>query len=98
MAEPTDPTIQFLWEVRASIDNIDAAIIYMLAERFRCTRRIGVFKAQHEIAPADPERERQQVHRLRQIAEATSLNPDLAAKLHALIVADVVAAHEVLRR
>lgn len=31
-----------LRDLRDSIDNIDAAIIHMLAERFRCTQRVGV--------------------------------------------------------
>lgn len=37
MSEP-DAKAQ-LGDLRASIDNIDAALIHMLAERFRCTRR-----------------------------------------------------------
>ena len=42
---------------RASIDNIDAALIHMLAERFRCTKAVGVLKAEHGLPPADPARE-----------------------------------------
>ncbi|TIW39328.1 MAG: chorismate mutase, partial [Mesorhizobium sp.] len=44
---------------RASIDNIDAALIHMLAERFRCTKAVGVLKAEHGLPPADPAREQQ---------------------------------------
>ncbi|TIX62437.1 MAG: chorismate mutase, partial [Mesorhizobium sp.] len=51
---------------RASIDNIDAALIHMLAERFRCTKAVGVLKAEHGLPPADPAREQQQIARLRQ--------------------------------
>ena len=39
---------------RKSIDNIDAALIHMLAERFRCTKAVGVLKATHGLPPADP--------------------------------------------
>ena len=49
---------------RASIDNIDAALIHMLAERFRCTKAVGVLKAEHGLPPADPAREQQQIARL----------------------------------
>ena len=31
-----------LADYRVSIDNIDAALIHMLAERFRCTKAVGV--------------------------------------------------------
>ena len=46
-----------LADYRASIDNIDAALIHMLAERFRCTKAVGVLKAEHGLPPADPARE-----------------------------------------
>ena len=39
---------------RKSIDNIDAALIHMLAERFRCTQAVGKLKAEHGLPPADP--------------------------------------------
>jgi monofunctional chorismate mutase len=43
-----------LQDIRDSIDNIDASIIHMLAERFRCTQKVGVLKARHNLPPADP--------------------------------------------
>jgi hypothetical protein len=43
-----------LVDYRASIDNIDAALIHMLAERFRCTKAVGELKASHGLPPADP--------------------------------------------
>jgi chorismate mutase len=38
MVNTADP-VSNLRDLRDSIDNIDAAIVYMLAERFRCTRQ-----------------------------------------------------------
>lgn len=37
-----------------SIDNMDASIIRMLAERFRCTQKVGVLKARHTLPPSAP--------------------------------------------
>ena len=39
---------------RKSIDNIDAALIHMLAERFRITQAVGEYKAKVTLPPADP--------------------------------------------
>ena len=41
-----DPTAE-LKRLRASIDNIDAAVVHMLAERFKATKAVGELKAQH---------------------------------------------------
>ena len=45
---------------RKSIDNIDAALIHMLAERFRITQAVGEYKAKVTLPPADPAREQEQ--------------------------------------
>ena len=87
-----------LRELRDSIDNIDSAIIHMLSERFRCTQRVGALKAEHRLPPADPERETQQVARLRQVAVTARLDPDLAEKFLAFIVREVIRDHEAIPR
>ena len=63
----TDPNAQ-LQTLRSSIDNIDAALVFMLAERFRCTKQVGVLKAEHGMPASDPSREEQQTARLRRLA------------------------------
>lgn len=80
--------------LRASIDNIDAALIHMLAERFRCTQAVGVLKAERGLAPADPSREKRQVERLRSLAQSASLDPDFAEKFLNFIVKEVIRHHE----
>ena len=57
-----------LTRLRASIDNIDNALIHMLAERFKCTQAVGVLKATHNLPPSDKTRETAQIERLRQMA------------------------------
>jgi chorismate mutase len=83
--------------LRDSIDNIDAALIHMLAERFKCTRAVGHYKATHSLPPADPGREAQQIARLRQLADNAKLDPDFAEKFLNFIVTEVIRHHEAIR-
>ena len=41
-----------LLQYRQSIDNLDAALVHILAERFRCTKAVGHLKAEHDKLPA----------------------------------------------
>ena len=86
-----------LLSLRDSIDNIDAALIHMLAERFKCTQAVGEYKATHGLPPADPEREAQQIARLRQLAHAAKLDPDFAEKFLNFIVTEVIRHHVAIR-
>ena len=92
MAEPT------LEHYRRSIDNIDAALIHLLAERFKCTQRVGEFKAEHGLPPADPAREQRQITRLRNLAESAKLDPEFAEKFLNFIVKEVIRHHEEIKR
>jgi len=87
-----------LLRLRASIDNIDAALIHLLAERFKCTQRVGEFKATHGLPPADPAREAEQIKRLRELAAAAKLDPDFAEKFLAFIVQEVIRHHEAINK
>jgi chorismate mutase len=88
-----DPELQHL---RSSIDNIDAALVHLLAERFKFTKAVGELKAAHGLPPADPEREAQQIARLRRLAESAKLDPDFAEKFLAFIVREVIRHHEAI--
>ena len=78
---------------RRSIDNIDAALIHILAERFRVTKKVGAFKAEHELPPADPEREQQQIARLRHLATEADLDPEFSEKFLRFIIDEVIRHH-----
>ncbi|KPF42840.1 chorismate mutase [Rhizobium sp. G187] len=92
-----DPAIkQQLAGYRQSIDNIDAALVHMLAERFRCTKAVGVLKANHELPPADPAREEYQIERLRRLAQDAHLDPDFAEKFLNFIIKEVIRHHEAI--
>jgi chorismate mutase len=82
--------------MRASIDNIDAAIIYMLAERFRCTETVSRLKAEHDLPPADLTREAEQIARLRRLAEDAQFNPDFTEKYLSFIIPHVIRHHEAI--
>ncbi|WP_169078992.1 chorismate mutase [Microcella alkalica] len=83
-----------LTSLRKSIDNIDAALVHLLAERFKCTQAVGRLKATVGLPPSDAERERVQVARLRDLAADAELDPAFAEKFLAFIVAEVIHHHE----
>ena len=85
---------QELASLRSSIDNLDAVLIHVLAERFKLTERVGRLKAEHELPAADPGREARQVARLRSLAEEAHLDPEFAETFLAFIVAEVIRHHE----
>jgi chorismate mutase len=86
-----------LAQLRESIDNIDAALIYLLAERFRCTRQVGELKASSGLPPADPGRERVMVKRLKALAKDAKLDPAFAEKFINFVIAEVIRHHESIR-
>ncbi|MGY6552501.1 MAG: chorismate mutase [Erythrobacter sp.] len=82
---------------RKSIDNIDAAIIHMLAERFRITQAVGEYKARAALPPADPGREARQIQRLRKLSEEADLDPEFSEKFLRFIIDEVIRHHEQAR-
>jgi chorismate mutase len=93
-----DEVMAQLTEIRRSIDNIDAALIHMLAERFRFTQQVGRVKAAGGLPPSDPAREKVQIARLRAIAEESQLDPAFAEKFLNFLVAEVIHHHELIAK
>lgn len=88
---------EILARFRQSIDNIDAALVYMLAERFKITQAVGRYKAESGLPPADPGREERQIARLRSLAEQAQLDPEFSEKFLRFVIDEVIRHHERFR-
>jgi chorismate mutase len=82
---------------RQSIDNIDAALVFLLAERFKVTQAVGRYKAESGLPPADPGREDRQITRLRELAKTADLDPEFSEKFLRFIIDEVIRHHEQMR-
>ena len=87
------PADEQLRSYRASIDNIDAALVHLLAERFKITQAVGRYKAAVGLPASDPERERAQIDRLRDLAVESGLDPSFSEKFLRFIVEEVIRHH-----
>lgn len=97
LAGSVDPEVmQELLSVRGSIDNIDATLIYLLAERFKATQKVGHLKAEHQLPPADPSREVAQIARLRRLAAEAHLDPGFAEKFLNFVIDEVIRHHQAI--
>jgi len=83
-----------LQEHRASIDRLDAILVFTLAERFKHTQAVGQLKAEHALPPSDPAREARQIERLQRLAEEADLDPEFARKFLNFIISEVIRHHE----
>ena len=91
-----DAAFRRLESIRESIDNIDAALIHLLAERFKFTQGVGELKAANGMPASDLDREARQIKRLRSLAEEAHLDPAFAEKFLNFIVAEVIHHHEAI--
>ena len=94
----TAVTVAKIKALRQSIDNVDTAIVSLLAERFKYTSQVGVLKARAGFAPADYKREDYQIERLHRIAIdpglAARLDPDTAEMYREFVVAEAKKRHQ----
>jgi len=94
MTDDTAHAAQILSEHRASIDRLDAILVYTLGERFKHTQAVGKLKAEHQLPPSDPAREDAQIARLEDLAEQADLDPEFAKTFLNFIIAEVIRHHK----
>jgi chorismate mutase len=87
-------TDETLAAYRSSIDNIDAALVHLLAERFKITQAVGRHKASVGLPASDPAREAQQIARLQGLAVESGLDPHFTKAFIQFIVSEVIRHHE----
>jgi len=87
----TDPVLA---SYRKTIDNIDAALIHMLAERFRTTQAVGEYKAKAGLPASDPAREQFQIGKLRALAMEADLDPEFSEKFIRFVIDEVIRHHQ----
>ena len=85
---------EILREHRASIDRLDAILVYTLGERFKHTQAVERLKAQHDISPSDPDREARQIARLEELARDADLDPEFAKAFLQFIIQEVIQHHK----
>ncbi|MBW0157992.1 chorismate mutase [Sedimentimonas flavescens] len=94
MTDPVTRAAELLKGHRASIDRLDAILVYTLAERFKHTQSVGRLKAEHDLPPSDPTREAQQIERLERLAKEADLDPEFARKFLSFVISEVIRHHE----
>tara|TARA_R110000787_G_scaffold243051_1_gene349013 strand:- start:2200 stop:2496 length:297 start_codon:yes stop_codon:yes gene_type:complete len=94
MTDITQRAAQVLKDHRASIDRLDAILVYTLGERFKHTQAVGKLKAEHDLPPSDPSREKDQIARLEDLAKEADLDPEFAKKFLNFIIAEVIQHHQ----
>ncbi|MRX51525.1 chorismate mutase [Paracoccus sp. S-4012] len=94
MSDDTARAAALLRGHRASIDRLDAILVYTLAERFKHTQAVGRLKAEHALPPSDPTREAAQIARLESLAREADLDPAFARKFLNFVIAEVIRHHE----
>ncbi|OWU85610.1 chorismate mutase [Oceanicola sp. 22II-s10i] len=82
-----------LKEHRASIDRLDAILVFTLAERFKHTQAVGKLKAEHDLPPSDPSREATQIARLEDLSREADLDPEFAKAFLNFIIQEVIRHH-----
>ncbi|HEY0212303.1 MAG TPA: chorismate mutase [Paenirhodobacter sp.] len=98
MTDDVARAAELLKEHRASIDRLDAILVYTLAERFKHTQSVGRLKAEHQLPPADPARETTQIARLETLAKEADLDPEFARKLLNFVISEVIRNHETFQK
>ncbi|NOV01028.1 chorismate mutase [Paenibacillus planticolens] len=85
-----------LEELRTNIDEVDRQIIALLAQRFKYTEEVGIYKANNHLQAQDASRENQQFQKIAQLSEQNGLNPEYASDIYRCLIDIVISRHKEL--
>lgn len=86
-----------LLELRETLDEIDKALIKLVARRFQVTKQVGILKKEKNLPSTDSTREKEQANRIRSIAKEAGLSPDIAVKVLRLLIDETVKNHDIIK-
>jgi chorismate mutase len=73
-------------DLRRDIDRVDEVLVRLLNERARCVCEIGRLKKEKGIEIYQPDREKQVLQHVREVATEGPLGPDAVARLFERII------------
>jgi chorismate mutase len=83
-------------ELRKNIDEIDQKIIALLAQRFKYTEEVGIYKVKNHLFAQDAQRESQQFQKIIQLSDLNGLNPEYSSEIYRRIIDIVISRHQEL--
>ena len=86
-----------LKKMRQQIDEIDRELLIILAKRFEVTKKVGEYKAKHNLPSKDPAREKQIFEEKKAMARKLDLNFTLVEQIFKLIIGDVRQRHNKIK-
>jgi isochorismate pyruvate lyase len=94
MQEPSPRASAALIDLRRQIDALDSELVALLAKRQRCVERVIEIKRAEKLPARIPERIEEVLARVRGLAEAKKLEPDLAVALWREMIEQFIAYEE----
>ena len=83
--------------LRSKIDNIDSAILSLLAERMQLVRQVGVFKKKNHLSPLDVERWGEVLAGKMEMARKLNIHPEMIYQIYTLIHEEALKIEEALQ-
>ncbi len=86
-----------LTDLRDRINHVNYSLLVLLAERFRLTEQVGVYKKVHGLPIVDKQREELQLKELERLAGELGMDSSIARKIFRLIIDEVCIRHQAIR-
>jgi len=80
--------------LRKQLDNIDKSMMEIVKHRFVVTRKIGIYKKEHNMPPADLSREAEIYEKLERKAVEYGVEPSVFVDIWKTVITQVKKEHE----